>query len=105
MNHRFKNRFKKIAYLFVLSQTVMKNFCILIHLISFVILCHSAPQFDNSDQGKAYKIISLLNNRPINNFQMVTFQVTSNLQKYVNGPNMVKKYVKLWQEWLEGGAV
>jgi len=46
VNHRFKNRFKKIAYLFVLSQTVMKNICILIHLISFVILCHSAPQGD-----------------------------------------------------------
>ena len=77
----------------------MNNFCILIYLISFVILCHSAPQ------GKAQKIISLLNNRPINNFQMVTFQVTPNLQKNVFGPKIVKKYVKLWQVWPEGGAV
>jgi len=46
VNHRFKNHFKKIAHLFDLSQTVMKNFCILIYLISFVILCHSAPQGD-----------------------------------------------------------
>ena len=30
----------------------MKNFCILSYLITFGIFCHSAPQFDNLNQGK-----------------------------------------------------